>query len=150
MKKQDDHTKIKLEELEKKREEWKSKYLRALADYQNLEKRTREQIGEVRQYASEAVLARLLPVVDTFGRVGEHVKDQGFDLAYKELLAVLREQGIERMNVVGAEFNPHEMECIEVVDGEENNVVEELLPGYRLNGKMLRVAQVKVGKKGNS
>lgn len=127
--------------------DWKNKYLRALADYQNLEKRTREQVSEARTFASEVVLARLLSVVDTFRKAKEHLKDPGLDLAFKELDAVLVEQGAEKMEVVGLPFNPHEMECIEVVEGADNKVVEEVLPGYRFRGKVLRVAQVKVGKK---
>ncbi len=135
MKKQDNQT-----------EEWKNKYLRALADYQNLEKRASEQVGEVRKYASERILSRLLPVVDTFDKASAHIKDPGLELALKELYAVLTEQGVERMNVVGLPFDPHQMECIEVVEGEDNMVVEEVLPGFRLHGKVLRVSQVKVGK----
>lgn len=134
------------EELKKQIEEWKSKYLRALADYQNLEKRSRQAAGEVRRFAAEGVLERLLPVVDTLSRAKAHINDQGFNLALKELQAVLQEQGVERIGVVGKQFNPHEMECIEVVDGEDNIVVEELLSGYRIGGKILRVAQVKVGR----
>lgn len=127
-------------------EEWKNKYLRALADYQNLEKRTIEQVSEARKFASERVFWRLLPVVDTLGKVKEHVEDAGLALALRELDAVLVEQGVERMIVVGHPFDPHEMECIEVVQGADNQVLEESLPGYRLHGKILRVAQVKVGK----
>jgi molecular chaperone GrpE len=134
-------------ELEKKEvDEWKNKYLRALADYQNLERRTREEKEEVRRYAAEIILGRILPVVDTFAKVKEHVKDIGFELAYKELLAVLQEQGVEHIEVLEKEFNPHEMECIEVVDGKDNIVMEETLPGYKIHGKILRVANVKVGK----
>lgn len=128
-------------------EEWKNKYLRALADYQNLEKRSSEQVGEVRKFAAERILSRLLPVLDTFSKASEHIKDAGLALALKELYAVLLEQGVERMDVMGHAFDPHEMECIEVVDGVDNEVVQELLPGFRLYGKILRVAQVKVGKK---
>lgn len=128
-------------------EEWKAKCMRALADYQNIERRSREEKNEVRLYASEIILGRLLPVVDTFTKVKAHVKDMGFDLAYKELLAVLEEQGVKRIEVIGKEFNPHEMECIEVIEGDDNIVMEELLPGYRFYEKILRVAQVKVGKK---
>jgi molecular chaperone GrpE len=103
-------------------------------------------IDESRKFAAELILARLIPVVDTFAKVKGHVKDVGFDLAYKELVAVLTEQGITTMEVLGKPFDPHEMECIEVVPGNDNEVVEELLPGYRFRGKVLRVAQVKVGK----
>lgn len=127
-------------------EEWKTKYVRALADYQNLEKRSEERVSEVRKFAAEVILSRLLPVVDTFGKVKDHMKDPGLDLAYKELVSVLTEQGVERMEVLGKPFDPMEMECIEVVPGDDNIIVEEVIPGYRFRGKVLRVATVKVGK----
>lgn len=126
--------------------DWKTKYTRALADYQNLEKRTTERVSEVRQYAAEGILMRLLPVVDTFGKVNEHLKDAGLTLAYKELLSVLTEQGVTHIEVLGKEFDPVEMDCIEVVEGEDNMVIEEVQAGYHFRGKVLRVARVKVGK----
>lgn len=132
--------------MKKPVDDWKNKYLRALADYQNLEKRTRDEISEVRKFASEVVLARLLPVVDTLKKAKDHLKDPGIDLTFKELLAVLEEQGVEKIMSIGRQFDPHEMECVEVVLGKNNEVVEEVLPGYRFRGKILRIAQVKVGK----
>jgi molecular chaperone GrpE len=143
--------------MKKKHEEpvidWKSKYLRALADYQNLEKRTQEEKQEIRKHAAQNIAARLLPALDTLTAASVHVKDTGLELALKELSAVLSEQGVEKIEVVGHAFDPHRMECIEVVAlpeqvaGTDNIVVEELLPGYRLHDKIVRVAQVKVGKK---
>lgn len=127
-------------------EDWKTKYLRALADYQNLEKRSQERVNEAHKFAAEMLLLRLLSVVDTFTKVKEHIQDTGFDLAFKEMLAVLEEQGIERIAVAGLDFNPHQMECIEVVEGLDTKVVEEVSAGYMFRGKILRVAQVKVGK----
>jgi len=135
-----------IEELQKQIEEWKAKYLRVLADYQNLEKRKSEEIGQVRRFAGEILLNRLLPVVDTFTRALVHVKDPGLELAFQELEAFLKDAGVEKMDVVGKLFNPQEMECIEVVDGEDNIVIEESLSGYTLYGKVIRVAQVKVGR----
>jgi len=135
-----------LEELSKEVEEWKNKYLRALADYQNLEKRKEEEVAIVRKFAGEILLTRLLPVADTFQQAALHVKDPGLDLAVKQLVAFFEEQGVEKIETVGKQFNPHEMECIEVAGGKENEVINEVLPGYRLRGKVLRVAQVKVGK----
>lgn len=150
MKKADDTTKPKenseVSELKRQVDEWKGKYMRALADYQNLEKRSQDMVGESRKFAAELILARLIPVVDTFAKVRVHIKDMGFDLAYKELIAVLSEQGVTTESVLGKVFDPHEMECIEVVAGNDNEVVEEVLPGYKFRGKVLRVAQVKVGK----
>ncbi len=133
-------------------EDWKNKYLRALADYRNLEKRKEEEVATVRKFAGEVILARLLPVADTFVTAAIHLKDPGLDLAIKQLFAFFQEAGVEKIETVGKQFNPHEMECIEVVDlpaqaeGNDNEVVEDVLPGYRLRGKVLRVAQVKVGK----
>ncbi|HLD24961.1 MAG TPA: nucleotide exchange factor GrpE [Patescibacteria group bacterium] len=136
--------------MKKQTEDWKSKYLRALADYQNLEKRTSERVNEVRQFAAEIMLSRLLPIVDTFSKVKEHLKDPGLELAYKELLSVLTEQGVEHIEVIGRQFDPMSMDCVEVVPGNDNEVVEEVLPGYRFRGKILRVAKVKVGKQERS
>ena len=132
--------------LKKEAEEWKAKYMRVLADYQNLDKRAEVQVGEARKFAAEIILQRILPVLDTFTKVKNHIKDMGFDLAYKELLAVIEEQGVTPIKVLGEQFDPHKMECIEVVEGKDNEVVEELLSGYMFRGKVLRVAQVKVGK----
>ena len=135
-----------IQELQKQIEEWKGKYLRALADYQNLEKRTQNEKDELRKLAAEIVLARMLPVVDTLTKAKDHIMDAGLNLAYKELEAAFAELGFTKIDVVGKKFNPHEMECIEVVEGEDNMVVEELLSGYKLHDKIVRVAQVKVGK----
>jgi len=136
-----------LASVKKELTEWKGKYIRALADYQNLERRNREEKEDVRKYASELILGRLLPAVDTLKKAKDHIQDVGLDLAYKEFLLILEEKGVERMKTVGEQFDPNTMECIEVVQGEDNKVVEELLPGYLLNGKVLRVAHVTVGKK---
>jgi molecular chaperone GrpE len=131
----------------KEAEEWKNKYLRALADYQNLEKRVAGEKTELRRFAAEVVISRILPTLDTLAKAKAHIQDPGLDLAYKELEGALTDLGVKKINVLGKEFNPHEMECIEVVAGEDNKVMEELLPGYTLHEKVIRVAQVKVGKK---
>jgi len=131
---------------EKTGEDWKEKYLRVLADYQNLEKRTDERITAIRIYAAESFIAQLLPVVDTFDRVRQHIQDPGLDLAHKELMQVLTAQGVTKIEVKGQIFNPMFMDCVEVVQGDENVVLEEVLPGYTMREKVLRVAKVKVGK----
>ncbi|MBI5614318.1 nucleotide exchange factor GrpE [Candidatus Gottesmanbacteria bacterium] len=130
-------------------EEWKGKYLRALADYQNLEKRTYQEAQITRKYANEFLLTRLLSVSDTFERALDHLKDQGLGLAVKELRSVFSEHGVTKMEVIGKPFDPMTMECIDVVDGQEGIVIEEVAPGYLLYDKVIRVAKVNVGKKVN-
>lgn len=130
---------------QKEAEEWKNKYLRALADYQNLVKRTEEDMRDMRLYATEQFLRKLLPVVDTLEIAMHHVKDEGLDLAIKELHAVLNVYGVEKIDVVGKPFDPHVMDCIEVVEGEKDHVVKVLNAGYRMHGKLLRPSKVQVG-----
>jgi molecular chaperone GrpE len=134
-------------ELKQKNDELNNKYLRALADYQNLSKRTQEQINDIRKYAAEVYIVRLLPILDTLLKTHEQLDDIGLGLALKEFTTLLAEMGVEKIITVGKEFNPEEMECIEVVTGEDNVVMVEALAGYKLNNKVIRVAQVKVGKK---
>lgn len=128
--------------------DWKTKYVRALADYQNLEKRVNVEKAEIRKYAAETVVQRLLPALDSLAKAKEHLQDQGLTLAYKEFEAALTDLGVTKIEVVGQEFDPREMECIDITQGKDNVVVKELLPGYRLHNKIIRVAQVTVGKGG--
>lgn len=133
---------------EKTEDVWKEKYIRALADYQNLEKRTREEHHQVRMFAGLVVIEKLLPVVDLLEKAEEHLKDQGLELALKELYSFYYSIGVEKIEVVGKLFDPHIMECSEVVEHiKDNEVIEEVRAGYTMHGKVIRVARVKVGKK---
>jgi len=127
---------------------WKEKYIRALADYQNLEKRTLEEHNRVRMFAGQLIIEKLLPVVDLLEKAEEHLKDQGLELALKELYSFFHTIGVEKIDVVGKAFDPFTMDCIEIVEGGgENTVVSVLSPGYYMHNKLIRPAKVKVGKK---
>jgi len=130
--------------------EWKNKYLRALADYQNLEKRSFQEKEEVRRFASEMTLKKFIPAIDSLERATKHITDEGLALSLKEFYAALTECGVRKIETVGKPFDPFCMECIEVKEGEDGIVIEELRAGYTLFDKVLRVAQVNVGKKGGS
>ena len=128
--------------------EWKQKYLRALADYQNIVKFSGEQIAETRRYAAADVITSFLDVLDTLVKAQDHLKDAGLGLAIKGFETALAGYQVKKLDVTGKQFDPGEMECIEVVQGDKDNmVVEELRPGYTMGDKILRVAQVKVSKK---
>ncbi|MBI2405334.1 nucleotide exchange factor GrpE [Candidatus Gottesmanbacteria bacterium] len=128
-------------------EEWKTKYLRALADYQNLERRVRQERQELRERLSEEIIHSLLVYFDEIQKAEKHVKDPGLTLVVKRLDAWLAYHKVKQMDVLHKQFNPHEMECVEVVEGnKDNEVAEEVRPGYMIGDKVLRVAQVKVGK----
>lgn len=124
---------------------WKTKYIRALADYQNLQKRTEDERQEMRLYATGVFLKKLLPVVDDLERAQSHVQDPGLALAMKQLQSVLVGQGVTKIDVVGKPFDPYMMECIEVVEGKKDTVIREVTPGYMYFDKLLREAKVNVG-----
>ena len=69
--------------LQKSINEWQTKYMRALADYQNLEKRSAEEKKKIRQYAAEEVITHLLPIIDTIEKAYEHLQDQGLRYRYR-------------------------------------------------------------------
>ncbi len=125
---------------------WKEKYLRAIADYQNLRKRTDEEKQEVRMFAGRVVIEKLLPVVDMLEKAKQHLNDQGLALAMKEFHGLLGALGVEQVDAKGKVFDPMEMDCVEVVDGKEQDIVVSVVsPGYRMHGVTIRPAKVAVG-----
>ena len=140
--------KLEMETLKVQVEEFKNKYLRALADYQNLEKRVQEERVNVRASAEIGLIIKLLPFLDTLEKAEVFVKDEGLKIAKGQLEKVLIESGLKEIEVVGKEYDPYTAEVIDMVPGEKDNVVVEVLRrGYKMTDKILRVAQVKVSKK---
>lgn len=133
-------------EKTKETEELENKYKRALADYQNLEKRTREERSNWIKTANKELLLRFLPVLDTLILANQHVPSEGFKLGIAQFLSALKTEGVEKIETIGKQFDPITMECIETVAGEEGKVLGEIRFGYKLYDIVLRVAQVKVGK----
>lgn len=146
MKKRDDKKKIREQITEVQL--LKDKYLRALADYQNLEKRVAEKREEEERLAIKNFILKLLPVVDDLERAEANLKNEGLSIALKELKNLLRSEQVEKIEVIGKKFDSRMMECVEVEEGEDKDsiVAEQLLPGYKMGDKVIRVAQVKVGK----
>lgn len=133
------------EEVEKVGKEFESKYKRALADYQNLEKRASEQKREWALFANKELLLRILPVLDTLELAQKHVQNEGLTVSIQQFLDVLRQEGVTKVPTVGKEFNPHIMEVVSTKEGEDGKVLEEVRAGYMLHDKVLRPAQVVVG-----
>ncbi len=146
---------VQSQELEKLVEEYKHKYLRALADYQNFERRVHEDKKRYHEKFIAEVLIKLLPIFDLVATMRSHEpykSDQAINALHKELNAVLEGYGVLGFETVGLQFDPHKMECIEIIptdDEQKNNkVAGEVLKGYTLGGKrLLRPARVKVWKK---
>ena len=145
-----------LEQLEKEHETLKSQYVRIAADFDNFRKRqSRDQDDLKIQLVSKALTA-ILPIVDNFERARQQLKPEGeeaqtlhrsYQGLYKQLVEVLKQQGVAPMRVVGQQFDPNLHEAVLREPSEEFNediITEELQRGYHLEGKVLRHALVKV------
>ena len=137
--------KTKIQKLEVEVKELTEKWKRALADYQNLEKRIDQEKKEFVNFASAVLLDKLLPVLDSLEECHKHLKDRGLVLILDQLKKVLESEGLKEIKVKDEEFDPREMDAVEMVKGEKNKVIEVVLKGYQLNDKILRPAKVKVG-----
>ena len=126
---------------------------RALADYDNLNKRVERERRDLEKIASLGILARLLPVLDNLESAQKHLQDPGLAISIGEFKKVLSEEGLnEIVPAAGDEFDENTMEAIEVTAGERDNIISELvLPGWKFtDGQVVRHAKVKVSKiKGN-
>lgn len=138
---------------EKKREEnginWKDKYLRALADYQNLEKRVFKLQSKVEYQATKRVIKKFLPILDELERAEKNIKNKGLRLIIEKIINLLKNEGVEKYEVLGKDFDPEIMECVDVKqtgEKKDGKVVEEVTSGYKINNEAIRVASVKVGK----
>lgn len=141
-------TENKKQETNKEVEEFKNKYLRALADYQNFEKRVDKEKEEIRNNAGKYLILKLLPILDQLEKAEVFIKDKNLQLVKDNFLKVLKEEGLEEIQVKDREFDPYTAEVIDMAAGDKDNMVVEVLrKGYKLNGKIIRVAQVKVSRK---
>lgn len=118
---------------------------RALADYQNLERRVLNERAELIKYSNQELLKTLLPSFDNLYLAEKYIEDEGIKLTVKKLTENLEEVGVKKIEVENKKFDPNTMECIDVVEGKKDMVISEVRPGFMLFDKVIRPAQVKVG-----
>jgi len=129
---------------------WENKYKRALADYQNLLKQTVRDKEDFVKYALGEFLEEILPVYDHLKlslagldeKASENPWVQGVRHVLKQFREVLSSHGLEEIKAVGGKFDHNLMEA---VSGSGEMVAQEIMPGYVLNGRVLRPAKVIVG-----
>ncbi len=145
--------KTSLEELKKEKEELYKKFLRAMADMDNLRKRTEKEKREFYNVILSEILLSMLPIMDDFERALSNQTEQnesfrkGIELIYKNFKDTLFKFGLKPIEAVGTEFNPFYHEAIFKVDSEEVDrpiVIEEFQKGYLLNDRLLRPSLVRV------
>jgi molecular chaperone GrpE len=130
----------------------KDQLARALADYDNLRKRVEKQSEEIFKIANVKLVARLLPVFDMFEEAQKHAKDSGIAIALNELEEVLKEEGIEKIQLdLKDEFDENLAEVVDTVktkkSEDEGKIAEVVLTGWKVSeGPVIRPAKVKVYK----
>ncbi len=136
---------------EEAEEPMKDQYLRLMADFQNYKRRVAKEREDTRAYANEKIVTELLTVLDNFDRAMEHDADDGFKEGMQMILDqfndVLKHAGVEEIEAHAAEFDPnvHNAVLMEDTDEVESGHVSCVLQkGYKLNGKVIRPAMVKV------
>ncbi len=143
-----------ISELKAQVEELKDKFLRALADMDNLRKRTAREKEEFRQYALTDIFKDLLPIIDNFERAltiaeetdGKTFKE-GIDLIYRMLLNYLARHGVKPIELQDNRFDPSLHQALASEESEEVSepqIKEELQKGYLIHDRLLRPTMVKV------
>lgn len=143
-----------LEEALKEKEKYHDQLLRKAAEFDNFRKRMEREREEFRAAASADLLKRLLPVLDNLERAittaaggAGNPLHQGVALIHQQILDVLKKEGLVPLESLGAPFDPHVHEAVEVlgVPGFEQGIVlEEVQKGYMYRDRLLRPALVKV------
>ena len=99
------------------------------------------------KYASEKLIAKLLPVLDSLAQAAKH--DEGTKVLYAQLLGILSAEGLTTIDAVGKKFDPYQHESlyqVETGELEEGTVVEEIQKGYLFNSRVVRFSKVAVAK----
>lgn len=150
-----DQAQLKIAELETKLEDADNRYLRLQADFDNFRRRSRIELEASAKYRAQSVITDLLPAIDNFERAmkmeveNEQAKSlmQGVEMVYRSLLDALKNEGVEVIEAVGKEFDPHLHQAVMQAEDENygsNIVVEEFQKGYMLKDRVIRPAMVKV------
>jgi len=157
LKKEIEDLKKKLEEAEKLKNEYLAGWQRARADLLNYKKEELEKVGELIKFSANGLILKILPIMDNFEiaekKLPENLKNEenvkGLLQIKNQILEFLESQGVEQIKSVGERFDPnfHEVvEEVEVRDKESGIIVEEVQKGYKINGRLLRPAKVKIVK----
>lgn len=138
----------KLEQLSAEVDQAHEREKRALADYQNLVRRTQQERSKLVRMASRDVIETLLPALENLDRATEQLDDQGLSMVVEQIWNQLKEFGLEKIKALGNKFDLESMEVVDRVnDGE--TVVEVVSPGYKLKNKVIQHAKVILGNQKN-
>ena len=144
-----------LEEVESQAAEYLEGWQRARAEFANAKKRLEKQRTAAYQNATSDFAAKMLPILDDFGRAIDSVPQEiendkwyvGIELVHKKLVAILENLNLETIEAVGKPFDPNIHEALALIEAEgveSGVIVEEIQVGYRLGDRVIRPSLVNV------
>jgi molecular chaperone GrpE len=137
------------------RADWQDRYTRLAADLQNLRRRADRERVEMQRFGAEPLTLSLLPVLDNLQRALAAAPEddplaEGLRQVIRQFEEVLDAHGVRAVETVGQRFDPAHHEAVLTESNqelEEDTVTAELRPGYRMHGRVLRPAQVRVSRR---
>ena len=147
-----DQIKKELTTVTEEKDKYLNKLKRMKADFVNYRNRSKKEKGRIESRTKMDFINSVLPVIDNFERALKSVDEDseflsGVQMIYKQLLDVLKKEGLEIIDTEGQEFDPQYHEAImqlETDEYESGYIVEEVQRGYILEDKVVRPAMVKV------
>lgn len=145
------------EELQRQRDEYYDLLLRKTAEFDNYRKRIERERQSTAQSAAAELIVELLPLIDDLERAlnaeagaeGADAYRHGVALIHRQLLDTLKKRGVQAIDALGADFDPHYHQAVshEPAEGHrDGEVIEEFRRGYMLGDRLLRPSMVKVAK----
>jgi molecular chaperone GrpE len=147
-KRQLEESQKKLEDAERLAEERMDRLLRSSAELDNVMKRAAREREESAKYASEKLVCKLLPMLDSLDQASLH--DEGIKVLHQQFLDILKGEGLTPLECVGKKFDPYRHEALFQVkreDLEEDTVAEEIQKGYLFGPRVIRFSKVAVAKR---
>lgn len=144
-----------LETTKKEVEQYKDKYLRAVAEFDNYRKRTLKEKAELLLNGSEKTVCAFLPILDDFERaIADKTEDvnaikEGMQIIFNKFNKTLESLGVKKIETEGKDFDVDFHEAVAMVPGmgddKKGKVIDCVQTGYQLNDKVIRHAKVAVG-----
>ena len=154
---EDDSVEAQLAKAQAQVEEYKDKYLRQLVEFDNYRRRVIKEKADLIKNGGEKVISAILPILDDFDRANETLgkmgegasaEKKGVVLIIEKFVKILKQQGLEKMDVVGKPFDVDFHEAVAMVPGQpdelKGKVIDCVLAGYMLNEKVIRHAKVAI------
>ena len=141
--------------LQEEADKWKNEYYKVFADMENVKRRMQNEHANSLKFMTQSIVEQMLPIVDNFERslAVDNPSDElkgflkGYEMIYKQILALLENQGVKVIETEGKEFDPNYHQAVMTVSDENfkpGMIVEELQKGYMLKDRVIRASLVKV------